>query len=214
MVDVNPMFSYDTDHKDQPVSSRTAIILLVVTSFIMFSASLGTWLTGRYQIVQLDDLKDRYWTPVKDYGATFSAAAAQPKTLERDVLEGCKQSQVGTWLQTTDSLAFIDPIAGNKILVKLDPARAFVELNGRDLSSCVQDEIETLQYDIRSQTSSWSVLLLVLGVITAAWSAYLAWFARRPGKGELDEAGKYINDDMASVPATITPEKGDKTENV
>lgn len=178
MVSIRPFLYLMQNHMPltvQPESSKSLIILLSLMSCILLFSSLGTWLTGRYQIVKLDDLKDRYWEPVKDFGATFANASAQPQVLEKELLESCKQSQVGTWLQTTDALMFVDPIAGNRVLVRLDPGRSFIELNGKDISACVQDEIESRQFDISAQTSSWAVLLMVMGIFSAGWAIFLIW---------------------------------------
>lgn len=163
-------------------SHKSTLLLLSMLAAVLLFSALGTWLTGRYQIVRLDDLKDRYWEPVKDYGAVFAAASAQPQPLEKELLEGCKQSQIGTWLQTTDALSFVDPIAGNRILVKLDQSRAAFDLNGKEISACVQDEIENRQYDIGSQTSSWAVLLLGLGILSLGLIGFIIFrrqFSRR-----------------------------------
>ncbi len=192
----------------QTQPSRSLISLLALLSCLLFFASLGTWLAGRYQIVKLDDLKDRYWEPVTDYGSTFAMAAAQPQMLERDLLDGCKQSQIGTWLQTTDALGFIDPIAGNRVLVRLDPSRAFVELNGRDISGCIQDEIENLQFDIGSQTSSWAVFLLVMGAVSTLWTTYLLWALYRYNRRTVDSIVPTATSDpnLALVSPDVSPE--------
>ncbi len=147
-----------------------------IAAAMIIVAAAGTWTAGQYRIGRLDALVNKYEQPVTDFALYASRARAQ--SLEADLLEGCKQAQIGTWLQTTDALEFIDPDSGNRIIVRLDPAKSHVELNGRELSVCVRDEIENRQFDIGSMTNTWAMVLLVLGMGLAAWS-WFGWEAWR-----------------------------------
>jgi hypothetical protein len=132
----------------------------VIISLVFLLAAIGTYIAGQYQIGKLNEVSGKYDTPVTDYAATV--ADAKPESVERDVLEACKQSQIGSWLQTTDALQFKDPISGNRIIVQLDPSLSFIDINGREVSNCVRDEIENRQFDISSMTNNWALLLLVI----------------------------------------------------
>ena len=134
------------------------------------AAAFGTWIAGQYQIGRLDTLRDRYSQPITDFAQTV--ARARPQSMEADLLEGCKQAQIGTWLQTTDALKFIDPVSGNRVVVRLDPSKSQIDLNGRELASCVSDEIENRQFDIGSMTNTWALVLALLGLGLGVWS----WF--------------------------------------
>ena len=133
-------------------------------------AAGGTWIAGQYRIGRLDALLNEYEQPITDFART--SAQAKLGSMEADLLESCKQAQIGTWLQTTDALEFIDPASGNRVIVRLDPGKAQIDLNGRELSGCVSDEIENRQFDIGSMTNTWSLVLFVLGLGIGAW----AWF--------------------------------------
>ena len=85
-------------------------------------ASIGTWITGQYQIGRLDSLKNRYEQPINNYAKYYGDSPGN--SLERDLLEGCKQAQIGSWLQTTDALRFDNPITGNRVGVQLDVTKA------------------------------------------------------------------------------------------
>ena len=102
------------------------------------------------------------------FAATF--ADCDPHSLERDLLDGCKQSQIGTWLQTTDALRFDGPLTGNRVNVRLDPAQAFLDLNGREIAECVQDEVEERQFDIGSMTNTWAIILFICSLSFGIWS--------------------------------------------
>jgi hypothetical protein len=139
--------------------------LIAVTLMV---AALGTWITGQYQIGRLDSLKNRYDQPITNYAKNYSETPEN--SLERDLLEGCKQAQIGTWLQTTDALRFDSPLTGNRVTVRLDVSKAFVDLNGREISECVQDEVEDRQFDIGSLTSTWAVILMLISVCMGGWA--------------------------------------------
>lgn len=142
--------------------------LWALFSFVSLVASVGTWFTGQYQIGQLDSLKGRYDQPVNNFAKYFGNAPGH--SLERDLLEGCKQAQIGSWLQTTDALRFDGPLTGNRIDVRLDSEKAFLNLNGRELSDCIQDEVEDRQFDIGSMTNTWAIILLLASLCLAGWA--------------------------------------------
>lgn len=133
-------------------------------------------MSGQYRIGRLDSLNNRYSQPISDYA--HNIARVRPNSLEAELLEGCKQAQIGTWLQTTEALNFEDPATGNRIIVTLDPSRAHIDINGRELSSCVSDEIENRQYDIGSMTNTWALVLFILSLGMGAWS-WFGWEAWR-----------------------------------
>ncbi len=141
-----------------------------VAAAMTLVAAGGTWVAGQYRIGRLDALLNKYEMPITDFAR--SVAQAKIGSMEADLLESCKQAQIGTWLQTTDALEFVDPASGNRIMVRLDPGKAQIDLNGRELSGCVSDEIENRQFDIGSMTNTWSLVLFVLGLGLGAW----AWF--------------------------------------
>jgi hypothetical protein len=147
------------------------LVLVAATSLV---AATGTWIAGQYQIGKLDALHESYSSPVQDYAAAIFDARKHP--MEQDFLEGCKQAQIGSWLQTTDALNFVDPVSGNRVQVRLDPDKSFVDINGKEIASCVQDEIESRQFDIGSMTNTWAVILLLIGLGLGGWSA-LIWRA-------------------------------------
>jgi hypothetical protein len=135
---------------------------------VLLIATIGTWLAGQYQIGRLDSVKKQYQEPVTNFAATF--AECDPHSLERDLLDGCKQSQIGTWLQTTDALRFDGPLTGNRVNVRLDPSQAFLDLNGREIAECVQDEVEERQFDIGSMTNTWAIILFIGSMSLGIWS--------------------------------------------
>lgn len=131
-------------------------------------ASIGTWVSGQYKIGRLDALKSNYSDTVINYAKAFDRA---PKhSLERDLLDGCKQTQIGTWLQTTDALNFRGPVTGNRVDVSLDPSKAYLDLNGREIANCIQSDIEDMQFDIGSMVNTWSVILLLASFSIGVWS--------------------------------------------
>ena len=145
-------------------------------AFVTLIAATGTWIGGQYKIGRLDVLRDRYDQPIVDYARTVTKA--QPNSIEFDLLESCKQAQIGSWLQTTDALTFLDPASGNRVAVRLDPGKSFIDLNGRELAGCIGDEIEDRQFDIGSMTNTWSLVLFIFGLGLAGWS-WLGWEAWR-----------------------------------
>lgn len=147
-----------------------------ITAATVLIAAGGTWIAGQYKIGRLDSMRDRYAEPITDY----ARAAERPRSgsMEADLLESCKQAQIGTWLQTTDALAFESPVSGNRVIIRLDPAKAFLDLNGRELSSCVSDEIENRQFDIGSMTNTWAMVLFIISLGMGAWS-WFGWEAWR-----------------------------------
>jgi hypothetical protein len=147
--------------------------LWALFAFFAFVASFGTWITGQYQIGRLDSLKNKYDEPVNNYAKYYGDSPSN--SLERDLLEGCKQAQIGSWLQTTDALRFDNPITGNRVGVRLDAAKAYVDLNGNELSDCIHDEVEDRQFDIGSMTNTWAIILLLLSFCLGAWS----WVCRQ-----------------------------------
>ena len=138
---------------------------MAIASALFLVAALGTYISGQYRIGRLDSLINKYANPVTDFASANSRA--RQGTVEADLLEGCKQAQIGTWLQTTDALKFKDPISGNRIVVSLEPGRDYIDINGREISSCVTDEIENRQYDIGSMTNTWALCLMITGLIIA-----------------------------------------------
>ncbi len=152
--------------------------LWAVFAAVVLVASFGTWVSGQYKIGRLDVLKSKYDEPVQNYARSFSAA--QKHSLESDLLDGCKQNQIGTWLQTTEALEFRGPLTGNRVEVELDPAKAHVDLNGKELASCVQSDIEDMQFDIGSMVNSWSVILLLLSFCLGVWS-WVCYSAQKIG---------------------------------
>lgn len=134
-----------------------------MASALILVAALGTYISGQYRIGRLDSLINKYSNPVTDFAAANSRA--RQGTVEAELLEGCKQAQIGTWLQTTDALKFKDPVSGNRIVVSLEPGREYIDINGREISSCVIDEIENRQYDIGSMTNTWALCLMIMGLI-------------------------------------------------
>ncbi len=139
--------------------------LAAIASVLLLVASGGTYMSGQYRIGKLDVLMDRYAVPVNDFAA--ANAKARTGSVEADLLEGCKQAQIGSWLQTTDALKFRDPVSGNRITVVLEPGRDFIDINGREISSCVSDEIEDRQFDIGSMTNAWALCLLLVALALA-----------------------------------------------
>lgn len=135
-------------------------------------SSIGTWITGQYQIGRLDSLKDRYGEPISNYAKYYGDSPNN--SLERDLLEGCKQAQIGTWLQTTDALRFDGPLTGNRVGVRLDIAKAYIDLSGAEMSGCIRDEVEDRQFDIGSLTNTWSIILFLLSICLGVWS----WICR------------------------------------
>jgi len=152
-------------------------------AFFMLIASIGTWVTGQYQIGRLDSLKDRYEDPILNYARFYGDSPEN--SLEQDLLEGCKQAQIGSWLQTTDALRFEGPLTGNRVGVRLDVTKAFVDLNGREMSDCVRDDVEDRQFDIGSMTNTWAIILFLVSACMAAWT----WLCRQ----NLLETGKGRN---------------------
>lgn len=147
--------------------------LWALFAFFSLVASVGTWITGQYQIGRLDSLKSKYDEPVGNYAKYYGDAPNN--SLERDLLDGCKQAQIGTWLQTTDALKFDNPITGNRVGVKLDVTKAYIDLNGGEISGCVVDEVEDRQFDIGSMTNTWAVILMLFSFCLGAWS----WVCRQ-----------------------------------
>lgn len=144
--------------------------LAFLAGVLLFIASMGTYVSGQYRIGRLGVLVERYSIPVTDFAVANSKA--RTGSMEADLLESCKQLQIGTWLQTTDALKFKDPVSGNRIMVELEAGRDYIDINGREISSCVVDEIENRQFDIGSMTNMWAICLLIMSLIVFA-AAYL-----------------------------------------
>ena len=147
--------------------------LWALFAFFALVASIGTWITGQYQIGRLDSLKGKYEQPIVNYAKYYGESPNN--SLERDLLEGCKQAQIGSWLQTTDALRFANPVTGNRVGVQLDVTKAYIDLNGREMSECVHDEVEDRQFDIGSMTNTWAIILLLCSFCLGAW----AWVCRQ-----------------------------------
>lgn len=147
-----------------------------ITAATVLIAAGGTWVAGQYKIGRLDHMRDRYSEPITDY----ARAAERPRSgsMEADLLESCKQAQIGTWLQTTDAITFESPASGNRVMIRLDPVKAYLDLNGRELSGCVSDEIENRQFDIGSMTNTWAMVLFIISLGMGAWS-WFGWEAWR-----------------------------------
>lgn len=146
-------------------------------ALIVLAMATGTWMAGQYRIGRLDALLEHYQQPIMDFAQAMDRT--RPQSLEAELLQGCKQAQVGSWLQTTDAIEFTDPVAGNRVVIRLDPNKAFIDLNGRELAGCVSDEIENRQFDIGSMTNTWALVLFVIGLGLSGWS-WLGWQAWRP----------------------------------
>ncbi len=142
--------------------------LWALFSFVSIIATIGTWLAGQYQIGKLDSLKTKYDSAITNYAKFYGDAPRN--SLERDLLESCKQAQIGTWLQTTDALRFDGPLTGNRVDVRLDVTKAYIDLNGREISDCIQDEIEDRQFDIGSMTNTWAIILLLCSFCLSVWA--------------------------------------------
>ncbi|HOO51299.1 MAG TPA: hypothetical protein PLK94_08445 [Alphaproteobacteria bacterium] len=149
--------------------------LWVLFSLVALVAAFGTWVSGQYKIGRLDALKNRYDQPIVNFAKSLSSS--QKHTLEYDLLEGCRQNQIGTWLQTTDALHFRGPMTGNRIEVSLDDHKAFLDLNGKEISMCVQGDIEDLQFDIGSMVNTWAVVLLLLSFCIGVW-AWVCYYSQ------------------------------------
>ena len=130
---------------------------------ILLLAGVGSWIAGQYQIGRLDNIVSQYREPIADFAAEI--AKVEPQSVEYELLDSCKQVQIGTWLQTTDALTFKDPLSGNRVLVTLEAGKDFIDLNGKELVSCISDEIENRQYNIGSMTNSWAIILIMIGVL-------------------------------------------------
>lgn len=178
--------------------------------FVSLIAAIGTWITGQYQIGRLDSLKNRYQHPISNYAKFYGNAPDH--SLERDLLEGCKQAQIGSWLQTTSALRFNGPLTGNRVDVQLDTTKAYIDLNGKEISDCVQDEVEDRQFDIGSMTNTWAIILLLgsfcLGVWT--WVCYMGVVQYKKGRNiyaeTLAEAAEPLTTEDAE-PATEDEQK-------
>lgn len=181
--------------------------LWLLASLMTLAAAVGTWGSGQYQIGRLDNLKGRYETPVEDFAVVM--AKALPDSMEADLLEGCKQVQIGTWLQTTDALKFNDPISGNRIHVELAPDQAFLDINGREISSCVSDEVENRQFDIGSMTNTWAIILLMVSLSFGAW----AWicFGASKAKARRNIYAETLADPDQMTRGEDTPSHDEKT---
>ncbi len=150
--------------------------LALIASLLLLIASIGTYMSGQYRIGRLGVLVDRYSSPVTDFAAANSKA--RTGSMEADLLESCKQAQIGTWLQTTDALKFKDPVSGNRVMVELEAGRDYIDINGREISACVVDEIENRQFDIGSMTNMWAICLLIMALIAGA----VAFLGRRQSR--------------------------------
>lgn len=142
--------------------------LWAMFTVVVLVAAIGTYVSGQYQIGKLDSLKGRYDQPIGNYARFF--ADAPNDSLERDLLEGCKQAQIGTWLQTTEALRFDGPLTGNRVDVRLDASKAYIDLNGQDMAECVTDEVEDRQFDIGSMTTTWAIILTLLSFCLGVWT--------------------------------------------
>jgi hypothetical protein len=176
---------------------------VAIIACVSFLASVGTWMSGQYQVGRLDGLIEEFSRPVEDYAASY--ADTKEASLERDLMEACKQVQIGTWLQTTDSIRFKDPISGNRFLVQLDPEKSYMDLNGKELSTCMTDEIENKQFDIRSLTNSWSVILMILTLLLGGWAWYAWRYRLEESKSQLVEDAS-LSESNSSSPTTATPD--------
>lgn len=174
--------------------------LWALFAFVALVAAFGTWISGQYKIGRLDVLKNNYDEPVQNFAGAFSNA--QQHSLEHDLLEGCKQSQIGTWLQTTDALNFRGPVTGNRIEVSLDDSKAFLDLNGREISSCVQGDIEDLQFDIGSMVNTWAVVLLLLSFCLGVW-AWVCYYAQHHKSRNIYAETLADTSDLAADPDSV-----------
>lgn len=173
---------------------------------IIFIATIGTWIAGQYQIGRLDSVKKRYDQPVQNFAKMVSDCA--PHSLERDLLEGCKQAQIGSWLQTTDALHFNGPLTGNRIDVRLDADKAYLDLNGKELAECVQDEVEDRQFDIGSMTSTWAIILLLASFCVGLWSWICFMGTKASGSNKARNIyAETLAEAQESTPQTSVPDE-------
>lgn len=156
--------------------------LWAVFAVILLICACGTWVSGQYKIGRLDILKNKYDSPIQNFAGAFGAA--DPHSLEYDLLDGCKQSQIGSWLQTTDALKFRGPVTGNRIDVDLDETKAHFDLNGKEISLCVQDDIEDLQFNIGSMVNTWAIILLLASLSVGLWAG-ICFYAHRMRQKEI-----------------------------
>lgn len=156
--------------------------LWAVFAVILLICACGTWVSGQYKIGRLDILKNKYDSPIQNFAGAFGSA--DPHSLEYDLLDGCKQSQIGSWLQTTDALKFRGPVTGNRIDVDLDAAKAHFDLNGKEISLCVQDDIEDLQFNIGSMVNTWAIILLLVALSFGLWAG-ICFYAHRVRQKEI-----------------------------
>ncbi len=61
---------------------------------ILLLAGIGSWITGQYQIGRLDNIVNQYREPITDFAAEI--AKADPQSVEYELLDSCKQVQIGT----------------------------------------------------------------------------------------------------------------------
>lgn len=172
-------------------------IWALVAATVLVAAG-GTWIAGQYKIGRLDSMRDRYDHPVTDYARAI--ARVKSSSMEADLLESCKQAQIGTWLQTTDAISFEAPASGNRVLVRLDPSKAYLDLNGTEMSNCISDEIENRQFDIGSMTNTWALVLFIISLGLGAWS-WFGWEAwRRKAKFSANRSVAEIEPETPSNP--------------
>ncbi|MFA7276910.1 MAG: hypothetical protein WC043_08915 [Pseudobdellovibrionaceae bacterium] len=164
--------------------------LWALAAIIALIAGIGTWFAGQYQIGRLDTLKGNYEQPVANFAKNIGNAPV--KSLERQLLEDCKQAQIGSWLQTTDALRFDGPLTGNRIDIRLDNSKAFLDLNGKEIATCIQDEVEDRQFDIGSMTNTWAILLLLLAFCLGIWS-WICYIGAHPDHESRLEAERARN---------------------
>ena len=188
---------------------------MAAVATVLLIVGIGSWVAGQYQIGKLDNIVSQYREPITDFASEVSKV--KDDTIEYELLNSCKQSQIGTWLQTTDALSFKDPVSGNRILVQLEAGKDFIDLNGKELVSCISDEVENRQFNIGSMTNSWAIILLMLGILAGA----LAYMFRRKmfdnlyGMNEDDADAETTAAHLKDIiVADVTPEtpKADKPE--
>jgi hypothetical protein len=195
-----PDLSLNDRPNDRPTYFKRWRSTAIIASVLLL-AGIGSWIAGQYQIGRLDNIVNQYNDPITDYASEL--ASVEPQSVEYELLNSCKQSQIGTWLQTTDALLFKDPVSGNRVLVQLEAGKDFIDLNGKELVACISDEIENRQFNIGSMTNSWAIILMLLGVLTGGL-AYM--FRRRMLDGLLMDDDESLADPVIVQDAIVVDE--------
>ncbi len=112
-------------------------------------------------------------------------------------------------MQTTDALTFRDPLSGNRILVQLEAGKDFIDINGKELVSCISDEIENRQFNIGSMTNSWAMILIMVGALAGV----IAVFFRRRMHENLFEGTGLDDDETPTIRDAIIADVSVETKD-